>query len=265
MVIKLSSPETKGFWEIPILYEDADVLVFDKPAGLPIASDSPELRSGTLVEMLRVGIAESKPWAASRSLSFLRCASRLDAEDSGVLPLAKNKPALISLLNLFGSEQPALSLLTLVHGAPVEDRFSSEAKIAAHPTLPGVMRVDAKSGKRARTNFEVVERFRGWTLLRCMPLTHRPHQVRVHLARLGLRVAGDEIYGGKPLLLSSLKPRYHLKPNHSERPLIGSACLHAEKLEIQHPVTGQPLSVAAPLPKKIGVALRYLREFAAAA
>jgi 23S rRNA pseudouridine955/2504/2580 synthase len=261
-VLKLSSPETGGFWEIPILYEDADLLALSKPGGLPLTTDPAGPNRAALMQMLQTGIAESKPWATTRSLSFLRCAHRVADEDSGILLLAKNKPVLVTLMNVFGSEQPSLSFVTLVQGAPAEDRFLSEAKIGSHATKPGLMRVDARAGKRARTSFEVIERFQGWTLLKCTPLTYRPHQIRVHLSRMGLRVAGDDSYGGKPLLLSSLKPNYHLKPNHSERPLIGSPCLHAEELAIAHPVTGQPLLIKAPWPKDLLVAIKYLRKFA---
>jgi len=261
-VLKLSSPETGGFWEIPILYEDADLLALNKPGGLALTADPAEPNRPALTQLLQAGIAEGKPWATTRSLSFLRCVHRVEDEDSGILLLAKNKPVLVTLMNVFGSEQPSLSFVTLAQGAPAEDRFLCEGKIGAHATKPGLMRVDARAGKRARTSFEVIERFRGWTLLKCMPLTYRLHQIRVHLSRVGLRVAGDESYGGKPLLLSSLKPNYHLKPKHSERPLIGSPCIHAEQLAIAHPVTGQPLHIKADWPKDLLVAIKYLRKFA---
>ena len=108
-----------------------------------------------------------------------------------------------------------------------------------------------------------MERFAGWALVKCVPLTWRPHQLRVHLAYSRLPMAGDEDYRGKPLWLSSLKPDYHLKPNHVERPLLGRPCLHAEQLAFNHPMTGQSLVVNAPWPKDLVVALKYLRKYAA--
>jgi RluA family pseudouridine synthase len=264
VVIKLSFPEPGGFWEIPVLYEDKDLLVLNKPAGLPVLAGQAEGGRAALMDMLQSGIAQGKSWATARSLSFLKCAHRLDSEATGILLLTKNKPALVTLLDVFGSEKPTLAFVALVHRASAQNRFSSEAKVGAHPVRAGQMRVDAKLGKRARTSFEVIERFQGWTLLKCVPLTHRFHQIRVQLSRLGLSVAGDEIYGGKSLRLSSLKPGYHLKPKHTEQPLISRPCLHAEKLEIPHPITGQSLSVIAPWPKNLVVAVRYLRKFAAA-
>jgi 23S rRNA pseudouridine955/2504/2580 synthase len=75
---------------------------------------------------------------------------------------------------------------------------------------------------------------------------------------------GDELYGGKPLWLSNLKPGYHLKPGHTERPLIGRACLHLEQLALAHPVSGESLTTNAPWPKDLLVALKYLRKYAPA-
>jgi RluA family pseudouridine synthase len=261
--IKLSSPDAGGFWEIPVLYEDADLLALDKPAGLPIAPDKADSNRASLIELLHKGIAGGRPWATSRALSFLMYAHRLEPEASGVLLLAKNKSVLVKLLDLFGSEQPSLAYVTLVRGEPSQDRFSVEGKIGPFPGRPGHFRMDSRDGKRARTAFEVVERFAGWALVKCAPLTHRPHQIRVHLGRAELRVAGDQMYGGKPLWLSSLKPGYHLKPGHTERPLIGQACLHLELLAMPHPVTGEPLNITAPWPKDLRVAIKYLRMYAA--
>lgn len=262
-VIKLSSPGTREFWELPILYEDDYLLVVDKPAGLASAPDRNDPNRPNLIELVHQAIADAKPWAASRALSYLMYTHRLDLEASGLLLLAKSKPALIRLLDLFGIERPNLQFITLVQGAPAEDRFSVEAKLAPHPLASDLMRVDARHGKRAHTAFEVMERLAGWTLLKCMPLTCRPHQIRVHLSHAGLKLAGDETYGGKPLLLSNLKQDYHLKPKRAERPLIGRACLHAEQLALAHPITGEPLVIKAPWPKDLLVAIKYLRKHAA--
>src|SRR5207247_2625050 len=106
----------------------------------------------------------------------------------------------------------------LAQGSPKEERFEVGAKLGIHPARAGFVRVDARHGKRARTRFQVLERFAGWTLLHCELLTDRPHQIRVHLQNLGLPLAGDSLYGGQPLLLSDLKSGYHLKPHKTELP-----------------------------------------------
>ena len=126
------------------------------------------------------------------------------------------------------------------------------------------MCVDAKNGKKSKTRFEVLETFPrcGYALLKCEPLIGRTHQIRAHLRYAGFPVVGDELYGGKPLWLSRLKPNYRLKPGHEERPLLSRATVHAEELSLPHPVTGATVTITAPCPKDLKVAVKYLRRFA---
>src|SRR5258708_4938722 len=262
--IKLSSPETRAFWEIPVLLEDDHLIAVDKPTGLALAPNPGAPNRPSLIEMLHQGIASGKPWAVARKLNFLMYAHRLDTEATGILLLAKSKPILTRLLDWFGSERATLTFVALAFGEAAENQFSVDAKLAVHPAKPGLMHVNQKQGKRARTAVEVLERFRGSTLVRCIPYVNRPHQVRVHLARAGLRVMGDEMYGAKPLWLSRLKRDFRLKPGHTERPLISHASIHATRLDTLHPATDQPLTVESPWPKDLQVALKYLLKHASA-
>lgn len=261
-VIKLSSPATREFWEISVLYEDAHVLALDKPSGLPASPDRAHPDRPSLMALLHAGVKRGAPWAVAGGRTYLMPAHRLDAETSGVLLLAKSKPALVALLNLFGAEKPGRAHVALVQGAPAEERFQGDAKLAPHPAQTGLMRADPRRGKCALTIFAVREKFSGFTLLQCEPLTDRLHQVRVHLRNLGLPVVGDRAYGGRPLLLSRLKLDYRLKPDQVERPLIGRPALHAESVSLPHPVTGELLSVSAPWPKDLTVGVKYLRRYA---
>jgi RluA family pseudouridine synthase len=264
-VLKLSSPARREFYEIPVLFEDDHLLALDKPSGLLTSPDRYDPLRPNLMKLLHAGISDAKPWAKERGLTYLMNAHRLDFETSGVILLAKSKPVLVQLANLFGAEKPVKRYVALVRGAPAEDRFETDAKLAPHPVKVGLIRVDSKHGKKSRTIFTVLEKFSGYTLLRCEPLTGRTHQIRVHLRHLGLPIVADELYGGKPLLLSRLKPNYRLKPGKTERPLMSRVALHAEQLELLHPVTGQTVSITAPWPKDLKVAVKYLREFAAGA
>lgn len=261
--IKLSSPATREFWEIPVLWEDDHLLALAKPPGLLTSPDRADPERPSLMPLLHAGIKQGKAWAQARGLSYLVNAHRLDFETSGVLLLARSKPVLVALANLFGANLPVRIHLALAQGTPANPQFESEARLAPHPVIPGRMRVDSRHGKWSRTQFEVVERFRDCTLLRCRPITERIHQIRVHLQQAGLPVVGDRLYGGSPLLLSRLKPDYRLKPRRTERPLISQAALHAERLELAHPVTGAPLAITAPWPKDFSVAVKYLRRYAA--
>jgi RluA family pseudouridine synthase len=261
--IKLSSPATRQFWEIPVLYEDEALLALDKPAQLLTSPDRNDPQRPNLMRLLHAGIAAGKPWARERGLGYLANAHRLDFETTGVLVLAKTKPVLIALANQFGSEKPAMGYLALAHGSPAQATFEVDARIAPVAAHPGLMRASGKTGKKSCTRFEVLERFASCTLLRCRPLTNRTHQVRVHLRHAGHPIVGDRLYGGHPLLLSSLKREYRLKAGRTERPLLDSVALHAESLEIRHPVTDEVVRIVAPWPKHLRVAVKFLRQYAA--
>ena len=260
--IKLSSPATREFWEISVLFEDAHLLALDKPAGLLTANDLNEPARPSLMGLLHAAIATGKAWATERGLTYLNPAHRLDAETSGVILLAKAKPALEALANQFGIDQPQAKYVALVRGVPRAEQFEVDAKIAPDPITPGLMRVDSRQGKRAKTVVRVVETFRDYVWLACQPVTNRTHQIRVHLRHTGLPIVGDALYGGKPLLLSRLKRDYRLKPGRTERPLLERVALHAAELTVVHPVTGETVIFTASLPKDLRVALKYLREHA---
>lgn len=258
--LKLSSPATREFWEIPVLFEDAHLLALDKPAGLLAAADRQDPGRPSLMGLVRAAIATGKPWAVERGLTYLHPAHRLDAETSGVILLAKSKPLMVALANQFGTDQPRARYLVLARGVPRAEQFEVDAKIAPDPLAPGQMRVDSRQGKRATTQVSVIETFRDYVWLACRPVTNRMHQIRVHLRHTGLPIVGDALYGGKPLLLSRLKRDYRLKPGRTERPLIARVALHAEELALVHPVTGATVTLTAPCPKDLRVALKYLRE-----
>jgi RluA family pseudouridine synthase len=260
--IKLSSPATREFWEIPVLFEDEHLLALDKPVGLPVSADRDDLIRPNLMKLLHSAIADGKPWARERGLNYLMNAHGLDFETSGVILLAKDKPTLVALTDLFGSEKPLQKYVALVRGAPRENNFEADAKLAPHPVRPGFMHVDPANGKKSKTRFEVLEQFSGYALLKCEPLTSHTHQIRVHLCHARMPIVGDKLYGGKPLWLSRLKPDYRLKPGHEERPLLSRVALHSEELNIPHPVTGATVTITAPWPKDLKVAVKYLRQFA---
>jgi len=264
-VIKLSSQSPREFWEIPVLYEDEHLLTLDKPTGLPVSSDRFTPDRASLMRLLHDGIAQGKPWAKERGLAYLRITHRLDGEASGLAIFAKTKDALIKLREAFGIEKPGIRYLALVKGVPSEPEFEVDAKMAPNAARPGVMKIDSHHGKRSRTLFKVEEGFSRYALLTCQPLTDRAHQVRVHLRNAGFPAVGDQLYGGKPLLLSRLKPDYRLKGDRVERPLIARPALHSEQVLLPHPVTNEPLSISAPMPKDIEVGLKYLRRYGAIA
>jgi RluA family pseudouridine synthase len=261
--VKLSSPATKEFWEIPVLFEDAHLLALDKPIDLLLAPDADQPERPSLMALLHAAIAAGKPWAKERNLDYLNAAHRLDFETSGVLLLAKNKPAFVALADLFGAEKPVRKYLALAWGNPPAKNFAVDAKLAPHPIRAGQMRVDADNGKRAHTDFELLEQYSDWCLLRGSPVTERVHQVRIHLKHAGFPIVGDELYGGKKLWLSRIKKDFRLKEGREERPLIARSALHLEELILPHPVTGETVTIKSEWPKDLKVAVKYLRQYAA--
>lgn len=241
----------------PILFEDDAIIAFDKPSGLLVAPDRWDKDRENLMksvhEVLSPGIFN---------------VHRLDADTSGVLLCAKTKAALDRLCGQFQSRDVAKQYLAITRGAPREDQGTVQKSIVPDLQRPGRMRV-ASHGKPAETQFEVVERWsrgaqgrRTYALLKCVPLTGRTHQIRVHLAYLGCPIVADTFYGdGGGLLLSELKKKYKQKKDEPERPLVGRLALHAERLTLRHPVSGDPLTIVAPLPKDFEIALKYLRKF----
>jgi 23S rRNA pseudouridine955/2504/2580 synthase len=147
--------------------------------------------------LLHAGIAASKPWARERNLIYLSNAHRPDAETSGVMLLAKNKPALVALANLFSSGKPLKKYVALVQGNPAGEKFEVDAKIAPHPVTTGLDCVNQKDGKKSKTQFEVLEIFSGWMLLRCLPLIERTHQIRVHCATPDFRSSATNFTAAK--------------------------------------------------------------------
>ena len=275
-IIKLSWPVTRGFWEIPVLFEDEHLLALDKPAGLLTSPEAdalpaveadgakpPVVEQPSLMKLLHAGIAAGKPWAVERKLTYLNNEHRLDGDTSGVILLTKTKEAHIALSNLFSCDKPLRKYLGLVRGTLIEPTFEVNAKIGAHAVKTGVMRADKDNGKVAKTKITLLENFTraGHAWVQCEPVTDRVHQIRVHLGQVDLPLVADELYGGKKLWLSRLKSDYRLKPGREERPLLARVALHSESVTLPHPITGEMLTITAPLPKDLKVALKYLRLY----
>ncbi len=260
-VIKFSARDAERFWEVPVLFEDEHLLALDKPAGLPATPDRFDRKRPNVSELLHQGIVSGAKWATKRDIRYLVTTHRLDAEASGVLLLAKNKAALVHLCNQFGQQNPHITYTALSSGQPEVMKNTVDSGLVPHPLRPELQIVNSRLGKKAITNYEVYELLPGYCLIRVIPLTSRPHQIRAHLKHVGLPIVGDTLYGGSHLYLSSLKHSYREKPNSPEQPLIRRLALHVESLRVNHPVTGAELCIESPLPKDFLVGLKYLRKY----
>jgi 23S rRNA pseudouridine955/2504/2580 synthase len=220
-----------------ILHEDDGLLILNKPAGLAVHAGS-GVNVG-VIEALRAARPEAKA---------LELAHRLDRETSGVLVLAKTRPALLELHELLRGDTVKKSYRALVQGSWPDKLREVNAPLAKNSLRGGERMVEVDGdGKEAQTLFRVLERFHGATLVEAMPVTGRTHQIRVHAAHVGHPIAGDDKYG-------SAEFDRQLKAHGLTR-----LFLHAVRIQIPRP--GQKdLRVEAELPVELERVLGALRE-----
>jgi 23S rRNA pseudouridine1911/1915/1917 synthase len=179
---------------------------------------------------------------------------RLDKETSGCLVVAKTEPVLAALQAQFKQRSVQKTYLALVHGRPA-DRGRFETLHGRHPTDRRRFTGRLSEGRSAVTEWEAVERFEGASLVRVSLLTGRTHQIRMHFSEAGHPLLGDELYGG-------VRRERRMAPGEPVRraaEAIGRQALHAARLVIAHPVSGELLELEAPLPEDFESALAVLR------
>ena len=231
---------------LQVLYEDADLFVLDKPAGLVVhpGAGNP---AGTLVNAL---LHRDPELAALPRAGIVH---RLDKDTSGVMVVARTLPAHTGLVAQLAARQVHRQYLAVVVGALVSGG-TADAAIDRHPRDRLRMAVRA-DGREAVTHFRLRERFRAHTALECRLETGRTHQIRVHMQHLRHPIVGDPLYGG-PLKL----PKGASEELAASLRGFGRQALHAETMEFVHPVAGEPVRVSAPVPADMLELLRVLRE-----
>jgi 23S rRNA pseudouridine1911/1915/1917 synthase len=224
--------------DLDIYYEDADVLVVNKPRGM-VVHPAPGHVSGTLVNGL---LYHCKDLSGINGVMRPGIVHRIDKDTSGLLMVAKNDLAHESLVNQLVEKTVTRRYKAIVHGVIGHDKGTIDAPIGRDKTDRQSMTVTEENSKHAVTHFQVLERFRDFTYIECQLETGRTHQIRVHMKYIGYPLAGDPKYGPKKTL-----------------PIDGQA-LHAGILGFTHPRTGEYLEFEAPLPKEMVDLLEYLRK-----
>ena len=225
---------------LDVVYEDGDVIVVNKPAGL-VVHPAPGHPDGTLVNALlhHCGGSLSGVGGALRP----GIVHRIDRDTSGLIIAAKNDAAHRALSAQLQDHTLARTYEAVVAGNLREDRGTVDAPIGRHHTDRKRMAVTDRGGKRAVTHWEVIERFPGLTYVRCRLETGRTHQIRVHMAHMGHPVYGDTVYGAR-------------KPV----PGLTGQCLHAVGLRFIHPRTGEAVELSCPLSDAFTALLEKLRK-----
>jgi|SRR5579863_2228152 len=228
---------------LKVLYEDADLVAIDKPAGMVVHAGA-GVRSGTLVNALlgRFG-------ALSQAGGPLRpgIVHRLDRYTSGVLLVAKNDVAHRRLAEQFASRRVEKTYLAMVHGKVKLDRGRIEKPIARDPRHRTRMTTRLARGRAAWSEYRVLGRFAGFTFLEVRIGTGRTHQIRVHLASIGHPVAGDRLYGAPAKMAG--------------QPVLARYFLHAHRIRFEQPTTGSAVAVESPLPQDLKDWMQQLRPF----
>ncbi|NLZ04288.1 MAG: RluA family pseudouridine synthase [Phycisphaerae bacterium] len=238
---------------LDVLYEDDDLIVLNKPPDL-IVHPARGNKHGTLVnalahysEHLSSGLGEFRPGIVHR----------LDRNTTGVMVVTKHDMAQWKVAKQFELRQVEKSYLAIVHGTPELTADRIDAPLGVHPKIREKYSIRPETGKEAVTFYEVVEAFRGFSLIHCKPRTGRTHQIRVHLSHLKHPIVADDMYGGKlvyPWQLADAEPAV-------EEPVIGRCALHAWTLGFTHPTTGQRVRFEAPLPADMQHLLDLLRRY----
>lgn len=233
-VFVVDIPEPEPIEAVPenipldIIYEDDDVVVLNKARGM-VVHPAPGNYTGTLVNAL---LYHCSNLSGINSAIRPGIVHRLDKDTSGIMIVAKNDAAHISLSQQIQSKTAVRTYLAVVRGNIKTDSGTIETQIARDKTDRKKMAVVKEGGRDAITDYEVLERFGKYTLVRCKLRTGRTHQIRVHMEYLGYPLVGDPKY-------SPMKTPFGIK---------GQA-LHSHTLEFTHPRTGERMKFEAPLPE----------------
>ena len=222
---------------LKILYEDADIIVIDKVRGMTV-HPAETVKSGTLVNAL---LYHCKDLSGINGVKRPGIVHRLDKDTSGVMVVAKNDFAHINLAAQIKDKTALRTYLAIVHGVINDNAGIISGAIGRDKFDRKKMAVTA-DGKRAVTEFKVLERFKNFTYVECKLQTGRTHQIRVHMTEIGHPLVGDEKYTARKNIFD-----------------IKGQALHSHTLSLTHPVTGERMNFTAPLPDDMKKILNYLR------
>lgn len=234
--------------KIEIIYEDDNIIAFNKPSGLLSIPDRFDAEKPHILKV--VGDKYGK----------LFVVHRLDRDTSGVICFAKNENTHKHLSGLFQDRKVTKYYQALVHGSPAKPEDDIQLSISESKTQRGKMMINRK-GKTAHTRYTVLQSWSRFSLLHLQIFTGRTHQIRVHLQYIGTPIICDNLYGSESqILLSSIKKGYKLsKEELEEKPIINRLGLHSSQI-IMKDEAGKEINITAPLPKDMSAFINQLNK-----
>ncbi|WP_099241135.1 RluA family pseudouridine synthase [Synechococcus sp. BDU 130192] len=244
LILKIPAPATMALapeaMDLDILFEDEHFLIVNKPAGM-VVHPAPGNYTGTLVHGLLAHCGENL--AGIGGVQRPGIVHRLDKDTTGAIAIAKTDQAHQHLQAQIKAKTARREYMGIVYGCPRNDAGTIEAPIARHKGDRKKMAVD-ETGRPAVTHWEIMERLGNYSLLYYKLETGRTHQIRVHSAHMGNPIIGDPLYTS----------------NKFDKVKLTGQALHARKLMVEHPVTGETIEAIAPLPPEFEKLLRFLRQ-----
>jgi 23S rRNA pseudouridine955/2504/2580 synthase len=231
-----------------IVFENEDYIVINKPPHVATLSERQADKSESILKL-------AKEYADDAQVCH-----RLDKETSGALAIAKNPAAYRHLAMQFEHRKVAKRYHAVVNGSHDFDMIQVYLPIAQKRDGTQVV-IDRQKGKEAETIFNTIKVYKKHSLVECMPVTGRMHQIRIHLTCLKAPIVCDPTYGGEKIFLSEIKKKaFHLKKDTEELPLIQRVALHAHSLTFSL-LNDERLTVEAPYPKDFEVLVKQLEKF----
>jgi len=238
---------------LDIIHEDSDIIILNKQADM-IVHPARGNTHGTLVNALAFysdelssGLGEFRPGIVHR----------LDRNTTGIMVVTKNDSAQWKIAKQFENRQIKKSYMAIVHGSPELTNDRINAPLGINPKVREKYAIRPEHGKEAITFYEVIESFRGFSLLKLRPKTGRTHQIRVHLAYIKHPIVADDMYGGKLVYPWQLQDA----DQAPQDPVITRCALHASTLEFRHPTTSEVMKFETPLPEDMQKLLDMLRKY----
>jgi 23S rRNA pseudouridine1911/1915/1917 synthase len=249
--------------DLSIFYEDKDVMIINKPAGMVVHPGSGNY-TGTLLNGVAWYLQQQNPELSEETLPRFGMVHRIDKNTSGLLVLAKTDLAMRQLAKQFFDHTVNREYIALVWGDVQEDKGTIRAHVGRHLRFRKLFEAypDGEHGKEAITHYEVIERFGYVTLVRCKLETGRTHQIRVHMKYLGHPLFNDDFYGGDKIVKGTVYARYkQFVENCFE--ICKRQALHARTLGFVHPSTSLKIDFESPLPVDMEEVIEKWRNYSA--